>query len=157
MRKNLFLYLALACFVGLIAVFVVDGYLGVYDTLYVPDGEREQKIEAGDWRWWSEHEEAWIGWGEKGFFRYEVDNRLFSTYTANIEVSVWHSKEKVRDLISQEISIAAFDKGQLEWVIDTKELLPSGIPPEHRYEFTVIIERGEVKREVIVYVYSLTE
>jgi len=130
--------------------------MGIYDTLYVPDGEREQKIEADDWRWWSEEERAEVGWGEKAFFRYEVDNRQFSSYTANIEVSVWHSKQKVRDLISQPMSIAAFDKGQLEWVIDTKELLPSGIPPEQGYEFTVIIERGEVKREIIVYVYPLT-
>ena len=66
-----------------------------------------------------------------------------------------YSKEKVRDLISQEISIPAFDKEQLEWVIDTKELLPSGIPPEQGYEFTVIIERGEIEREIIVYMYPL--
>ena len=154
-RKNLFLYLILACFIGLIAIFIVDGYLGVYDTLYVPMGEREQKIEADQWRQWSEWRRAEIGWGEKAFFRYEVDNRQFSTYTADVEVSVWHSKEKVRDLISQEISIPAFDKGQLEWVIDTTELFPSGIPPEQGYEFTVIINRGEIERKIIVYMYPL--
>ena len=154
-RRNLFLYLTLACFLGLIAIFIVDGYLGVYDTLYLPMGEREQKIEADQWQQWSEWRRAEVGWGEKAFFRYEVDNRQFSTYTADVEVSVWHSKEKVRDLISQEISIPAFDKGQLEWAIDTTELLPSGIPPEQSYEFTVIIERGEIERKIIVYMYPL--
>lgn len=153
--RNLFLYLALACFVGLIAIFIVDGYLGVYDTLYVPMGEREQKIEADQWVQWSQWERAEVAWGEKAFFRYEVDNRQFSTYSANIAVSVWHSQEKVRDLISQEISIAAFDKGQLEWVIDTTELLPSGIPQEQGYEFTIIIQRGEIERKIIVYMYPL--
>ena len=155
MRKYLFLYLTLACFFGLIAIFIVDGYFGIYDTLYLPMGEREQKIEADQWLQWPEWERAEVAWGEKAFFSYEVDNRQFSTYSANIAVSVWHSKEKVRDLISQEISIPAFDKGQLEWVIDTRELFPSGIPPEQGYEFTVLIKRGEIEREVIVYMYPL--
>jgi len=154
-RKNLFLYLTLACFVGLLAIFVVDGYLGVYDTLYLPAGEREQKIEADDWSSWAEWERAEVGWGEKAFFRYEVDNRQFSTYSADVEVSVWHSKQKVRDLLSQQMSIAAFDKGQLEWVVDTAELLPSGISSEQGYEYTVIIERGEIERKIIVYMYPL--
>ena len=154
MRKKLYLYLTLACFFGLVAIFVVDGYFGVYDTLYVPMGEREQKIEADQWLGWSEWGRAEVAWGEKAFFRYEVDNRQFSTYSANIAVSVWHSNEKVRDLISQEISIPAFDKGQWEWVIDTTELLPGGAP-EQGYEFTVIIKRGEIEREIIVYMYPL--
>ncbi len=151
-QRNLFLYLTLACFVGIIAIFIVDGYLGVYDTIYITAGEREQKIESdfwlrGDYPW-----SASVNSGGKIFFRYEVDNRQFSSYTDNIEASVWHSQEKVRDLISQEIFIAAFDKGQLEWVMDTPELLPSGIAPEQRYEYTVIIKRGEVERKIIIHI-----
>jgi len=154
-RKNLYLYLTLACFVGLIAIFVVDGYLGVYDALYLPMGEREEKVEADQWQQWSQWQMAEVGWGEKAFFRYEVDNRQFSTYSADIAVSVWHSQEKVQDLISQEISIPAFDKGQLEWVIDTTELLPEGVSLEGRpVEYTVIIKRGEIERKVIFSVYG---
>ncbi len=154
-RTNLFLYLTLACFVSLIAIFIVDGYLGIYDTIYITAGEREQKIEPDfwvrqDWVW-----SAGVNRNEKVFFRYEVDNRQFSSYTADIEVSVWHGQEKVRDLTSQEISIAAFDKGEVGWVIDTSELLPSGIPPEQDYEFTVIIQRGEIERKIIVYINPL--
>ncbi len=151
-RRNLFLYLTLACFFGLIAIFIVDGYMGIYDTIYITAGEREQKVEPDFWlrqdRIWS----AGVNWGEKVFFRYEVDNRQFSSYTADIEVSVWHSQEKVRDLLSQPISIGAFDKEQLEWEIDTAELLPSDVPPEQSYEFTVIIKRGQVERNIIVYI-----
>ncbi|GAI56646.1 unnamed protein product, partial [marine sediment metagenome] len=44
MRKNLFLYLTLACFFGLIAIFIVDGYLGIYDTIYVTAGEQEERV-----------------------------------------------------------------------------------------------------------------
>jgi len=149
-RRNLFLYLTLACFFGLVAIFIVDGYLGIYDTVYVTAGEREEKIEPD---FWLRQDWVWsvrTNWGEKAFFRYEVDNRQFSSYTADIAVSVWHSQEKVRDLLSQQISVAAFDKGQLEWVMDTAELLPGDIPPEQGYQYSVIIKRGEIERKIII-------
>jgi len=156
MRRNLFLYLTIACFLGLIAIFIVDGYMGIYDTVYITAGEREQRIDADVWRRGDKFWSAGVNRGEKAFFRYEVDNRQFSSYTADIEVSVWHSQEKVRDLISQPIVLAAFDKGQLEWVMDTAELLPSDIPPEQSYEYTVIIKRGQIERSIILYINPLT-
>ena len=153
-RKNLFLYLTLACFFGLIAIFIVDGYMGVYDSLEITAGERPQTIEPDEWLRQEKFGAIGVGvnWGEKVSFTYEVDNRLFSGYTADIEVSVWHSQEKVRDLLSQQILISAFDKGQLEWVLDTAELLPSDVSPERGYEFTVIIQRGQIERNIIVYI-----
>ena len=151
-RRNLFLYLALTCFIGIIAIFIADGYMGVYDTIYVTAGEREQKIEPDRWlrqdAFWS----AGVNWGEKVFFRYEVDNRQFSDYAADIEVSVWHSQEKVLDLVSQPMLVAPFDKGQLKWEVNTEELKPSGVTPEQPYEFSVIIKRGEIERKIIVYI-----
>ena len=154
MRRYLFLYLTLACFFGLIAIFIVDGYIGIYDTLYITAGEQPQTIEPDEWlrqgMVWKQGVN--VNWGEKVFFRYEVDNRQFSSYTADIEASVWRSQQKIHDLISQPISIDAFAKGQLEWEIDTAELLPGDIPPEQSYEFTVIIKRGEIERNIIVYI-----
>jgi len=151
-RRNLFLYLALACFVGIIAIFVIDGYMGIYDNLFVTSGEREYEI-GRDSRPWQES--VSVDWGEKLFFRYEVDNRQFSGYTADIEVSVWHSREKVADLIAQPMSVASFDKGQLEWILDTAELVPADIPPEQGYEFTMVIKRGEIERRLITHVRLL--
>lgn len=159
-RKKLFLCLTLACFLGLIAIFIVDGYLGIYDTIYVTAGERPEKIEADFWLRQSPIKPIGVknayytsaNWEEKIFFRYEVDNRRFSSYTADIEVAVWHSQQKVYDLVSQHMQIGAFDKGQLEWVVDTKEFIPSDIPPEQSYEFTVIIKRGQIERNIIVYI-----
>ena len=155
MRRNLFLYLTLACFLGLIAIFIVDGYMGIYDTINITTGEREQKIEPDSWsrqdRFWS----TGVNRGEKAFFCYEVNNRRFSRYSADIEVSVWHSQEKVRDLLSQPVSIPAFDKGQVEWVLDTTELLPGDAYPEQRYEYTVVIKRGEIEHKIIVYLDPL--
>ena len=152
-RRNLFLYLALACFLGLIAIFIVDGYMGIYDTLNITAGEREQKIEPD---YWLRRDKSWsVGsnWGEKVFFRYEVDNRQFSTYSTEVSVSVWHSQEKVRDLISQRIQVAPFSKEQLEWEVRRREK-PAGITPEQRYEISVIIKRGELERRVILYTNS---
>ncbi len=160
MRKKLFLYLTLACFFGLIAIFIVDGYMGIYDTIYITAGEREEKVEPDFWLRQSliksvEVKNAYYvsaNWEEKIFFDYEVDNRRFSSYSAEIEVSVWHSQEKVADLVSRHMQIGAFNKGQLEWVLDTAELKPDDIPPEQSYEFTVIINRGETERRVILFV-----
>jgi len=151
-RRNLFLYLTLVCFFGLVAIFIVDGYMGIYDTIYITSGEQEQRIDADVWQREDKFWSAGVDRGEKAFFRYEVANRQFSSYTADIEVSVWRSQEKVRDLAAEPIAIAAFDEGQLEWVIDTTELLPEDIPLEQSYEFTVIIKRGEIERNIIVYI-----
>ena len=158
MRRNLFLYLTLVCFFSLIAIFIVDGYMGIYDTVYITAGEREEKIEPDQWLQQEKFRARGVSvnWGEKAFFRYEVDNRRFFSYTADIEASVWRSQEKVRDLISEQILIAAFDKGQLEWVMDTSEILPSDVSPEQGYEYTVIIKRGKIERKIIVYINRLT-
>ncbi len=164
MRKQLFLYLTLACFFGLIAIFIVDGYLGIYDTIYVTAGEREEEVEPDFWLRQSPIKPAGVknayyvsaNWEEKIFFRYEVDNRQFSSYTTDIKVTVWHSQEKIYDLVSQHIQTGVFDKEQLDWVLDTAEFLPSDIPPEQSYEFTVTIKRGQVERNIIVYINQRT-
>lgn len=151
-RKTLYLYLTLVCFIGLIAIFIVDGYMGIYDTIYVTTGELEQKIEPdfwlrGDYPW-----STGVNEGEKVFFRYEVDNRRFPRYSTDIEVSVWRMQEKVLDVTSQPMVVAAFDKGEVDWVLDSAELLPTAIPTEQRYDYTVIIKRGETERKIIVYI-----
>ncbi len=158
-RRNLYLYLTLVCFIGLIAIFIVDGYMGVYDTIYVTAGEREERIEADYWLRQGQGLPGGKGayytsanWEEKMFFRYEVDNRRFSTYSADIEVSVWRMREKVLNLVLQPIEVAPFDKGIVEWVLDTAELKPDDISLEQGYEFSVIINRGEIERQVILYV-----
>ncbi|MFC1966111.1 hypothetical protein ACFLWI_04100 [Chloroflexota bacterium] len=128
--------------------------MGIYDTVYITAGEREEKIEADTWLRQGSFQSTWINRGEKVFLRYAVANHRFSSYSADIEVSVWHSQEKVLNLLSQQMSVAAFDDGQLEWTVDSAELLPSDLPPEQGYEFSVIIKRGAIERKIIVYVNS---
>jgi hypothetical protein len=148
-----------------------------YDTVYITTGEQSWKVEADVWQRQiptyapapivepieyaprpGEGKGFYImpaNRGEKISFRYEVDNRKFSSYKADVEASVWKSQQKVRDLISQPISIAAFDKGELEWVVDNTELLPKDILPEQSYSYTVIIKRGEIERRIVVSINPL--
>jgi len=147
MRRHLFLYLALACFAGLIAIFIVDGYLGLYDTVYVTAGEYEEKIEPDHWL---RQERMWatgVSWGEKVFFRYEVDNRKFSTYSTTIQVTVWKENEKITVLLAEDKVVKAFDKATVEWTLDSKELESLGFSEG---QYTVKIERDGVERKIIV-------
>ena len=82
---------------------MANGHLGIYDTVYIIAGEQEEKIEPDFWLRQEKFGARGVGvsQGEKVFFSSEVDNRRFSSYTVDVEVSVWRSQEKVRDLISQ--------------------------------------------------------
>lgn len=148
--RGLFLYLTLACFFGLIAIFIVDGYMGVYDTVYLTTGEREQKIDADTWRYGPNYWSAGVNRGEKTFFRYEIDNRRFSSYSANIEVSVWRSQEKISDLGTYPVSIGAFDKQEITWAVDAAAILLPDALPEQSYEYTVSIKGAEIERNIIL-------
>ncbi len=90
--------------------------------------------------------------GEKAFVRYEVDNRQFSRYEADIEVSVWQMQAKVKDVLSQHMALGAFSKGQIEWEIDSAELIPPDATPEQEFNYTLKIKRGEIERNIILYI-----
>jgi hypothetical protein len=156
-RSNIYLILALLCLLGIILIFLFDGYMGIYDSLSVTTGEREEKI-AVDYN----QEQEWypstvVAWGEEATFHYEVDNRCLSGYAADVEVTVWHSQEKVADLLSRPLTISPFGKGEAEFLLDTALLLPSDAPPEQGYEFTVVIRRGEVEWGLFVHVAAGSE
>ena len=147
MRRHLFLYLALICFAGLIAIFVVDGYVGIYDTVYVTTGEYEHTMGPGIWLRGDTGWSSGASWGEKTFFRYEVDNRRFSSYSATIKASVWKENEKIIDLLVEDKVIRAFDKATMEWTLDSKELESKGFDVG---QYTVKIEREGVELKILI-------
>ena len=151
-RKNIFLYLTMACFLGVIAIFTFDGYIGVYDTFIIKSGEEEQKIEADHWLRDDMHWSTVTSWGDKTFFTYEIANRNFSRFEADVEVTLWQSQEKVQDLVSEHVSISSFDKKQLDWTLDTTMLVAEDEALERSVQFTVIIKRGDLERRVIWHV-----
>jgi hypothetical protein len=154
-HKSLYLYLTLACFVGIILIFIFDGYMGVYDRLTMTSGEFPQVIEPD--RWPEDEKYAYyssvdVQQGGKVAFNYEVENRTFSTYSDDVEVTISHEQEQIAVLLSQPLAIASFDKGQLEWVLDTVEFVPENLSSEQRYDLSVLIKRGDVERYILVYV-----
>jgi hypothetical protein len=147
-RKYLFLFLALAFFAGIIAIFIVDGYLGIYDTVYLTSGEFEQKIEPDFWQRQGGLWSISANWGDKVFFRYEADNRRFSTYSTTIQASVWKENEKITNLLVEDKVIKPFEVSTQEWTLDSMELESLGFIPG---QYTVRIERDGVELRIIVF------
>ena len=155
--RNLYLYLALVCFAGILAIFVVDGYLGVYDTIYITFGEHEQKIEAYSWREpWVKEQGYGIGtsWGEPVYFKYEIANRTFSTYQADVEASVWKSGEKILQLSDENVSVTPFNEVTVNWKLLSEDLKEEGSKVGEYREYTVRIRLGEVERKVVLSYYT---
>ena len=151
-RKNLYLYLTIFFFLAIIAVFVFDGYMGVYDTVTIATQERDEVIEPD---YWERDDFGYYTWAEEGqgiHFSYEIDNRLFSTYSADIEAAIWFGETKHSELISEAVAIDSFDIIELEWTVDTGELHPADTPENRDFEFSVIITRDGVERRIIVHV-----
>lgn len=155
-KSNLYLYLALACFVTILVIFVVDGYLGVYDIVYITVQEHEQVIEPDYWQqsWVKDGNQGYslgASWGQSIPFRYEIDNRSFSTYSANVEVSVWRSGQQIKVLLDKkEVSIMPFEKTEIDWALHPEELERSGYGAG---EYTVRIIRGDTERKIIISYY----
>ncbi len=140
-RSRKFLYLAIACFLGLVAVFVFAGYLGVYDTVYIQSGEYEQVAGPEVWKTGNSRYPYSTGatWGDPVGFRYEINNRWFSSYTAPVDVSLWRSNEKVLQLLHQDVSIPAFKSTELQWTLTPQALQGAGLGVG---QYTVKITRG---------------
>jgi hypothetical protein len=155
-HKNLYLGLTIAFFLAIIAIFIFDGYMGLYDTVTMTTQEREETIEPD---YWLRDYYPPSTWAEEGLdinFHYELDNRRFSTYSADIEVAIWFGEEKQDVLVSQAVAVGGFDKEELSWTVDTGALRPADIPETKDYEFSVIIKRDGVERRIRVHVSSAT-
>ena len=154
--KRLFLYLAIACFAGLVTIFVVDGYMGIHDTIRVTVGEYEREVEADYWTdsddYWSVNADA----GDNVYFSYQLDNNQLSKYSTHVEASLWQENEKIIDLFSEDVSIARLDEIEMEWTL-LSENLPEAARADGSEEYSVKISRGDVERRVIVNYYYYGE
>ncbi len=153
MRGRLYLYLAIACFIGLVSILIIFGVnsrWGVYDTIYVTAGEREWT--AGPCRILEDIPESPLVKVECGgvvHFRYELSNRRLSPYSAPLQASLWVGDVKAMELFSQDVRIKPFGKVIVEWDFDTKELKPHELGCDVE-ECTVKVQQGEVERDIIV-------
>jgi hypothetical protein len=159
-RHNLFLYLALACFLGIILIFIFDGYIGVYDRLVMDNGRYPQTIEYEQW----EQSDRFSGILSVSIerdgridFTYTVENHRFSEYTADVAISLWHNQAQIGDIHfipDEPLIIPAFDKKELAWSIEATDIIPAGYPVEQNYIVNVKINRGDIVREASVYIQA---
>jgi len=156
-HRNLYLYLALACFLGIILIFIFDGYMGIYDTITITSGEMPVKVEPDQWQQQARFNfmpSTSVIYGGKVIFNYAIDNHRFSSYKADVSVSVWHNQVKVADILSETITAKAFGKGQLDWIFDTTQFISGNISTGMPSDFTIAILMGNIERKLIVNVYS---
>ena len=153
-HKTLYLFLALACFVGIILIFVFDGYIGVYDTLTMDTGQFQQKIEADQWQTERFGYLASVGVERGGVieFNYTVENHRFSAYEADVSVSLWFGQEKLSDLTSGQVTAGAFTNGEVTWTLDTAGLVPEDYPEDQSYNINMIINRDNVERKITIFI-----
>ena len=151
--KNLSLYLALVCFVGLILIFIFDGYMGVYDSLVMDNGQYQQTVEADQWAQsdrYAYRASTNVDRSGKVDFAYKIDNHRFSEYEVEVYVSLWHNQDKLSDLIAGTLAAAPFSSGELKWSIDAAELVPADFPAEQSYNVNIHIQRAGIEREVVI-------
>jgi hypothetical protein len=154
--KTIYLLLTVACFLGIIAIFVFDGYMGVYDTLRMDNGQFVQTITTDQWLQQEEfgsYPSVSLDRGSNMNVSYTVENHRFSAYSADVSVSLYSGVEKLDDLAAGQVTAPAFGAGELSWVLDPSRFIPANSPPEQSYNLALVINRGGVERKVMVYIY----
>lgn len=151
--KNRFLYLALVFFLGIIAVLVIDGYLGLYDTLKLRSGEGNEQVFEADY-WQAEFNYAYFGTGgDTVSGAYTIDNRGLSDYSGHLTVILERNKELISELLAVDFTVGSFRVMEFNFSVDTALLAPvNGDVP---LEYSLIIRHGEVERRIIFTVSRL--
>ena len=149
-HNNLYLYLTLACFLGIILIFIFDGYMGVYDTIVMDNGQYQQRVEADKWQTEKYGYLAMmiVERGGRIDFNYTVENHKYSAYSTDIKVSLYYGQEKLADLLTGTITAGAFNKGDTKWSLNASNIVPQDYPAEQSYNLNIIIRRGEIERKI---------
>ena len=155
-RKNLYLFLALACFAGIILVFIFDGYFGVYDSLYMDNGQYPRKVEPDQWDGDEEYRYLQSTDLQRGGlleFTYTLENHRFKEYAAQMEVAYSHNREPVDGTVSEYITAGSFKEAEVTWTVRADDLVPAGLAVDQSYNVNMVITRGDVEREILINIY----
>jgi hypothetical protein len=156
-RRNLYLYLTLACFLGIILIFIFDGYMGVYDSLVMDNGQYPQKIDADEWSEERYEYLASIGVerGNRVEFTYKVENHRFSAYSSDVAVSFLHNNEVISEPVTGALAAESFGEVEMKWTLDADAVVPADYPDEQNYNVKVVIKTDDLQREVLVHISGL--
>lgn len=158
-QTKIYLFLALACFLGIVVIFVFDGYMGIYDSLTVISPPFSRTVISRD-QWPQQEEYGFIGVGMERNgrleFTYAIENHRFSAYSEPVTISVWHDNGAPRDVAAGQMSAGAFGTAELVWTLRAEDVVPADLPASQPYNFNVVIRRGGIERRVQVYVSAAT-
>jgi hypothetical protein len=148
------LYLTLACFLGIILIFVFDGYIGVYDTLVIDNGQFQQTVESDQWDPGRYGGLASTNIDRSGSvdFTYKVENHRFSSLQSDLQISLYFQQEKVADIYNGAIEAAAFKEGTYEWSLNSSDIVPADFPSDQPYNAYILLKRGDVEHRINIYV-----
>jgi len=153
-RKNyIYLALTLVCLLGIILIFVFDGYIGLYDSLVMDNGLFVQHVDGDQWDDNNEFGYYIPSAATEGSdieFTYTVANRRFSAYEAPVAVTLWYGQDKIADLAAATLSAGAFAEAELTWTLVAAEVRPADFPEDEYYNAIMVITRGEVERRIRV-------
>ncbi len=156
-QKYIFLILAVACFIGIILIFFIDGYMGMVDSLSLTSGEQAQAIEFQQWysRVRPDMNPQIYGFarGTLGF-TYTLDNRRFSSYDEDISITAWKNQKILYEVYAGRITAGAFGQTTVTWSLDTEGIVPENSTTDS--EFTLEIKHGDIARRVIVHIPATT-
>ena len=148
---SMWLYLAIACFLGIVSIFFGDGYMGIYDSVRVTTGDITCEIEPDYWEYPRGKEDGYhiyeVTLGDLMEFRYQIDNRRFFDYSLDVEVSLWEGGREVRELFTASKKVRMFTSSPVyEWTLDTAEL---DVSEEYGgTNYVVKINRDGVERKI---------
>ena len=153
--NKIYLFLALACFLGIVLIFIFDGYMGVYDSVVMDNGQFPQTITADQWQQQEKfgyYPSVSVDRNGAANITYTVENHRFSSYTAEVTVSIYSGVDKIADLATGQVSAGAFNKGEFTWVLKPADFIPASLPSDQSYNMNMVIKRGDVERRIMVYV-----
>ncbi len=152
--KNLYLYLALACFLGIVLIFFFDGYVGVYDSLKADNGTYIQEVSAEQWQSTDRYAGPFsmsIDASGSLAFTYRVDNRRFTGYSAPVTVTLTDGTGQTTEVTRQTLTAGAFRSGEVSWTLRSADLPPVGAT-NGTVMVELTIQRGSVTRSLSLYV-----
>jgi hypothetical protein len=154
-HKNIYLWLGLICFLGIILIFVFDGFMGVYDSLLMNNLQYQETVTADQWAQREKFGSISINVEQAGKieFTYTIENHWFSKYTSLVDVSMWYSDTKLKEIKTENVQIQPFGKGEVKWTLDAASLLPDNYPSNQNYNISLIISDGDIQRKVQIFIY----
>ncbi len=152
--RLVYLYIAIACFTGIILIFVFDGYMGRVRTLEIDNGRYTQVF---DEQWMQEQSNQWTPSfnaqpDDTITFTYTLENRVFSDIDEDFRVYLKDEPDTI--FVEDVISAGAFGTDSITWTIETNDLLPPSYTAGNEFNFEFVISAGEEELELNIMIFA---